>query len=42
MTKRDIGQELLDGIRQIKQGKDKRYCIEIPEDVNSHSIIIIC
>ena len=34
MSKRNIGQELLEGVQQIKQGKGKRYCIEVPEDVS--------
>ena len=31
--KRDIGQELLDGIKAIKQGQGKKFEIEVPEDV---------
>ena len=33
--KRDIGQELLDGIREIKAGGGKRTHIENPEDVKA-------
>ncbi|MBW2704621.1 MAG: type II toxin-antitoxin system MqsA family antitoxin [Deltaproteobacteria bacterium] len=33
--KRDIGQELLDGIREIKAGGGKRTQIENPEDVKA-------
>jgi putative transcriptional regulator len=33
--KRDIGQELLDGIAAIKQGKGKRKAIQLPPDVRS-------
>jgi putative transcriptional regulator len=33
--KRDIGQELLDGIAAIKNGKGKRKTIELPSDVKS-------
>ena len=32
---RDIGQELLDSIREIKAGGGKRTRIEIPEDVKA-------
>jgi putative transcriptional regulator len=31
--KRDIGQELLEGIQAIKQGQGKEFEIEVPEDV---------
>ncbi|MDJ0861230.1 MAG: helix-turn-helix domain-containing protein [Gammaproteobacteria bacterium] len=31
--KRDIGQELLDGVRAIKAGKGKRRVIELSQDV---------
>jgi putative transcriptional regulator len=31
MAKRDIGQEILDGIRAIKRGEGKRYEIEEPD-----------
>jgi putative transcriptional regulator len=33
--KRDIGQELLDGIAAIKEGKGKRKAIQLPLDVKS-------
>lgn len=33
--KRNIGQELLDGIRAIKAGKGKRVTVEITQDVQS-------
>lgn len=33
--KRDIGQELLDGITAIKKGKGKRTIVELPSDVKS-------
>lgn len=32
-TKRDIGQEILEGIRAIKAGKGKRCFIKLPDDV---------
>ena len=31
MGKRDIGQEILDGVRAIKKGEGKRYEIEEPD-----------
>ncbi len=31
--KRDIGQELLDGVRAIKAGKGKRCVVELSQDV---------
>ncbi len=31
--KRDIGQELLDGVRAIKTGKGKRRVVELSQDV---------
>ena len=31
--KRDIGQELLDGVRAIKAGKGKRRAVELSQDV---------
>ena len=31
--KRDIGQELLDGIAAIKRGEGKRKTVELPSDV---------
>ena len=33
--KRDIGQELLDGIAAIKQGKGKRTTVDLPSDVKA-------
>ncbi|MBF0163250.1 MAG: type II toxin-antitoxin system MqsA family antitoxin [Magnetococcales bacterium] len=33
MTKRDIGQELLEGVRAIKAGQGKRFSVEIPASV---------
>lgn len=33
--KRDIGQEILDGIRTIKAGKGKRYTVKMPDDVRA-------
>lgn len=33
--KRNIGQEILDGIRAIKAGKGKRRTVEITQDVQS-------
>ncbi|MBF0460384.1 MAG: type II toxin-antitoxin system MqsA family antitoxin [Magnetococcales bacterium] len=33
MSKRDIGQELLEGIRAIKGGQGQRVTIQIPGDV---------
>ncbi|HKV97301.1 MAG TPA: helix-turn-helix domain-containing protein [Gammaproteobacteria bacterium] len=32
---RDIGQEILDGIRAIKAGKAKRYTVKLPDDVRA-------
>lgn len=32
--KRNIGEELLEGIREIKAGKGKRYQVTVPADVN--------
>lgn len=31
--KRDIGQEILDGIRAIKAGKGKKITVKVPDDV---------
>lgn len=31
--KRDIGQELLEGIQAIQKGKGKKFILEIPEDI---------
>ena len=33
MKKRNIGQELLDGIKAIKRGEGKRFEVEVPSDV---------
>ena len=33
--KRDIGDEILDGIRAIKAGKAKRYTVKLPDDVRT-------
>ncbi len=33
MTKRDIGQEILEGIRDIKAGKGRRTRIAVPSDI---------
>lgn len=33
--KRDIGQELLEGIQAIKQGQGKRRAVELPPDVKT-------
>ena len=33
--KRDIGQELLDGIAAIKKGKGKRKAVQLPPNVKS-------
>ncbi len=33
MSKRNIGQELLEGIRAIKAGQGRRITIQIPGDV---------
>ncbi len=32
-AKRDIGQEILDSIKSIKQGKGKKFIIEVPDDI---------
>lgn len=32
MKKRDIGQEILDSIRAIKQGEGRQYTIDLPYD----------
>ncbi|MBU6421751.1 MAG: helix-turn-helix domain-containing protein [Gammaproteobacteria bacterium] len=34
-SKRDIGQEILDGIRVIKAGKGKRRTVKLPDDVRT-------
>ncbi|MGH8369625.1 MAG: helix-turn-helix domain-containing protein [Gammaproteobacteria bacterium] len=33
--KRDIGQEILDGIRAIKSGKGKKRNVKMPDDVSA-------
>ncbi|MGH8225796.1 MAG: helix-turn-helix domain-containing protein [Gammaproteobacteria bacterium] len=33
MSKRDIGQEILDGIREIKHGGGRRFTVDVPDDV---------
>lgn len=33
--KRNIGEELLEGIQAIKEGKGKRYTVEVPSDVKA-------
>lgn len=33
MKKRDIGQEILEGVKAIKEGKGKRFKVELPSDV---------
>ena len=33
MSKRDIGEEILEGIREIKAGRGRRIKIDIPDDV---------
>lgn len=33
--KRDIGQEILEGIRAIKAGKGKRRTVKLPDDVRA-------
>lgn len=33
MKKRDIGQEILEGIRAIKNGEGKKFNVELPSDV---------
>jgi len=35
MKKRDIGKEILEGVRSIKRGKGKRFTVEIPHDIKS-------
>ncbi len=32
-NKRNIGEEILTGLRDIRAGKGKRICIEAPEDI---------
>ena len=33
MKKRDVGREILDGIKAIKEGKGRRFKVELPSDV---------
>ncbi len=33
MSKRNIGKEILDGIREIKAGKGKRFTVKLPDNV---------
>ncbi len=35
MSKRDIGQEILDGIREIKHGGGRRFTVDVPDDVHA-------
>lgn len=35
MTKRDIGQELLGGVRAIKRGEGRRIAVNVPQDVRT-------
>jgi putative transcriptional regulator len=35
MTRRDIGQELLESVRAIKRGEGRRYTVEVPSDVKA-------
>jgi putative transcriptional regulator len=35
MTKRDIGQELLDSVRAIKRGEGRRVTVSVPQDVRA-------
>jgi putative transcriptional regulator len=35
VSKRDIGQELLEGVRAIKRGEGKRRKVEMPRDVRA-------
>ena len=35
MKKRDIGKETLQGVRDIKTGKGKRFKVELPTDVQA-------
>ncbi len=35
MTKRDIGREILDGLKAIKAGKGRRWKVEVPRDVKA-------
>lgn len=33
MKKRDVGQEILEGVRAIKKGEGRRFKVEVPADV---------
>lgn len=33
MKKRDVGQEILEGVKAIKEGKGRRFKVELPSDV---------
>ena len=33
MKKRDVGQEILEGLKAIKEGKGRRFKVELPSDV---------
>ena len=33
MKKRDVGKEILEGIKAIKEGKGRRFKVELPSDV---------
>lgn len=33
MKKRDVGQEILEGVKAIKGGKGRRFEVELPSDV---------
>lgn len=35
MSDRDIGQEVLDGIRAIKAGEGRRFTVQVPRDVKA-------
>lgn len=33
MSNRDIGQEILDGFKAIKEGQGRRFTVQVPRDV---------
>jgi len=33
--KRNIGQEIIEGLRAVKRGKGKRYTVKLPKDVRA-------
>jgi len=35
MSKRDIGAELLEGVRAIKRGEGRRFTLEAPKDIKA-------